>query len=204
MVGSQVVDLRKWSPGSPDGERGASARLHLDEMNRAERLEERPVTTNAGLQEAASHYVSGLEQRFIGSCQKVEPESRSIAGYALENRRVVQVLLALPRFEDDVGHFVAELERESRDTSASAPLHRLAGCCSGHHHKRLAKRTHDLGPAEALGGSLLGKVWTALCSPQRSAQPVPSQLVIASGEHYPEDEQAWDVALVDECLQVDT
>lgn len=123
MERSQVVGLRKWSPGSPDGERGASAHLHFDETNRAERVEERSVTTNAGLQEAASHYVSGPEQRFVGSCQKLEPESRPIAGDALENCRVVQVLLALSRFEDDVGHFIAELERERRGTVAiKAPI----------------------------------------------------------------------------------
>ncbi|MGH3834019.1 MAG: hypothetical protein ACRDRS_26875, partial [Pseudonocardiaceae bacterium] len=33
IVGSQVVGLRKWSPGSPDGERGASASLQLDDTH---------------------------------------------------------------------------------------------------------------------------------------------------------------------------
>lgn len=120
MGRSQVVGLRKWSPGSPDGERGASAYLQLDDTNMAEFIEERLVTTTTGVQEAASYHVSGPEQGFV-----VE----------------------------------AGIDR-----------------------------------------SLLREVRTTLSPAQRRAQPVPGQLVISSGEYYPEDEQARDITLIDECL----
>jgi len=100
----------------------------------AERIKERLVTATVGVQEAARYHVSGpKQQRFLVGWQELKPESRPIGGDGPEDCRVVQVLLAFPRFEHDIGHPFAQLVRESRHASAATSLHGLAGRCPGHH-----------------------------------------------------------------------